>query len=155
MSKSAVPVLLALAAALSASSAAEAKAAKPPGACKYVTTTDVEHVMGWHVDSIKWKKYDIAGATGSMCVLDSSQGVVTVTLPDPGSPFPGITAFNNTEPELVKTSRESGAYIAMYNSTVYVTKHGMDVSVHVIPTEHPASYAEVEPFAKIVIARIK
>ena len=132
-----------------------AQGATPKRACAMVTRTDVEHVLGWHVDSAREKRYDVMGRTGAMCFLEAHDGVVTVTIPDPGSGFPGMTAFNTTDTQLVRTVPTAGATVALFNSTVYVSRHGIDVSVRAIGNDRVASYSDVEPFAKVVIARIK
>jgi hypothetical protein len=132
-----------------------AGAAAQKAACTMISRADVEHVLGWHVDTVEDKRYDMLGRTGDMCFFEAHDGVVTVTVPDPGSAFPGMTAYNTPDTSLVQTVPMQGAAVAIYNSTVYVSRHGKDVSVKVTGNDRVASYADVQPFAKIVVRKLK
>ena len=123
---------------------------------RLLTKVDVFRLIGWNVSSVTRKPYDLQGATGKMCFLTSPQGVVVVTLPDAGAPFPGTTAFNDPQAQgLALTVYGMGASVVLYNGTAYVTKRHRDASVRVVPNDHPASYQEVRPFAKPLIRRMR
>jgi hypothetical protein len=123
--------------------------------CALVDKTDVFRLLGWTVDEISKRPYRLQENTGKMCFLHSAQGEVIVTVPDAESTFPGMSPFNDPNADgLVKTVYGLGASVELYNGTVYVTKHRRDTSVRVVPNDHPASYGEVEGFARIVVRRM-
>lgn len=127
----------------------------PQNPCAFVSDTDVLHVLGWNVATRERKAYDLHGGTGAMCFLSSSQGQVIVILPDPGSDFPGISVYNDPNAaQLQQKVYGLGAEVTLYNGTVYVVRARRNIAVRVVPDSHAASYAEVEGFAKIVIARM-
>ena len=45
--------------------------------------------------------------------------------------------------------------VTYYNGTAYMTVHRRDVAVRVVQNSHVASYIEVEPFAEMIIRRVK
>ena len=148
----AVPVFMA--AVIAGAHCAQAAAANDP--CRLLTRTDVFRLNGWNIARSERKRYDVQGASGAMCFLTSPQGVVVVTLPDPGAGFPGLTAFNDPQANgLALTVHGMGAEVVLYNGTAYISKRHRDASVRVVPNDHPASYQEVQPFAKPLIRRLR
>ena len=142
------------AAIISGSTSARAAAGNDP--CRLLTPADVFRLNGWNIARTERKRYDVQGASGTMCFLTSPQGVVVVTLPDPGAGFPGLTAFNDPQANgLALTVHGMGAEVVLYNGTAYISKRHRDVSVRVVPNDHPASYYEVQPFAKPLIRRLR
>jgi hypothetical protein len=123
--------------------------------CSFVTNNDVLHLLGWTVDSRERRPYNLHGGTGTMCFIGSSQGQVVVIVPDFGSDYPGISVYNDPNATgLAQKVPGMGAEVTLYNGTVYIVAHHRDVAVRVVPDSHAASYAEVEPFAKVVIQRL-
>jgi hypothetical protein len=140
-----------LASALPLSGAAPAERQLSP--CSLLTRGEVERLTAWHVDSVHPRRYSFNGASGAMCVFDSSQGTVVVIVPDRGMPFPGDSPF--TDPgssALVRHDPATGIEVMYYNGTASMTVRKRDVAVRVVPASHIASYFEVEPFAERVIA---
>jgi hypothetical protein len=139
-------------ASIGVSNPAAAKASDP---CGFVSNDDVLHLLGWTVDGRQRRPYDLHGGTGSMCFISSSQGQVIVILPDPGSDYPGISVYSDPNADgLARKVYGLGAEVTLYNSTVYVLKKHRDVAVRVVPDSHAASYAEVQGFAKVLIAHL-
>lgn len=131
--------------------AALASIQQPLSACGFVSNDDVLHLLGWTVDGRERRPYDLHGGTGAMCFISSTQGQVIVIVPDPGTAYPGISPDNDPSATgLVRHVTEFGADVTLYNGTVYVVKHHRNVAVRVVPQDHMASYAEVEPFAKVI-----
>lgn len=131
-------------------------AAKPLDVCGVITKRDIFRVLGWTVEHVRERKYDFGTTTGKMCNYESSQGIVTTIMPDPGSPFPGLSSDNTPDSgDLVETLPGLGAQVQLFNGSVFVTRNRKRVSVRVVPESHPASYADVEPFAKIIVARFR
>jgi hypothetical protein len=131
--------------------AARASIEKPLSPCGFVSNDDVLHLLGWTVDGRQRRPYDLHGGTGAMCFISSTQGQVIVIVPDPGTAYPGISPDSDPGAAgLVRHVTEFGADVTLYNGTVYVVKHHRKVAVRVVPQDHMASYAEVEPFAKVI-----
>lgn len=149
-------VVAAVALGFAAGHARSATAAVSANPCSLVTKTDVYRVLGWTIDSKERKKYDMLGATGSMCFLSSTQGQVIVTQPDPGTTYPGASVYSQADAAgLARTVYGLGAEVVLYNGTVYVSKHHRKAAVRVVPNDHNASYDEVQGFANVLVPRLK
>ncbi len=136
--------------------AVRARALKTPDACALVSDADAFRLLGWSLSGRERRRYAVAGASGSICFLDSSQGKIVVTVPDRGVAFVGATPFNDSgAASLARHVYGLGGDVVLYDGTAFVTRYKRSVSVHVVPDAHPASYDDVEGFAKIVIARLK
>ena len=147
---------LTVVAALSSPAHAAATRNAPLGPCSLVTKTDVLRILGWTVDSKEKKKYDMLGATGSMCFLSSTQGQVIVTQPDPGTTYPGASVYSQSDAAgLARPVYGLGAEVVLYNGTVYVSAHHRKAAVRVVPNDHNASYDEVQGFANVLVPRLK
>ena len=147
---------LTVAAALSTPARAATRPAGAAGPCALVTKDDVFRILGWTIDSKEKKTYDMLGATGAMCFLSSTQGQVIVTQPDPGTTYPGASVYSQSDAAgLARTVHGLGADVVLYNGTVYVSKHHRKVAVRVVPSDHSASYDEVQGFANVLIPRLK
>ena len=130
---------------------ARASIEKAINPCSFVSDDDVTHLLGWTVTGRERRPYDLHGGTGAMCFIASSKGQVIVIVPDPGTAYPGISPDSDPGAAgLVRHVTEFGADVTLYNGTVYVVKHHRNVAVRVVPQDHMASYAEVEPFAKVI-----
>ncbi|MGH7755000.1 MAG: hypothetical protein ACREM8_01790 [Vulcanimicrobiaceae bacterium] len=127
----------------------------PINPCAILRPNDVFRLNGWTITSITHKRYAILGDTGKMCFLESSQGVIVVTVPDYGLGFPGLSVFN--DPQAADYTRQIHGYpadVEIYNQTVYVTKHKQSLSVRVAPDEGMATYYDLEPFVKVIVKRM-
>ena len=124
--------------------------------CRIVGKDDVLRILGWHVDTVRGRRYDFGGLSGGMCNMSSRVGSVTVIVPDIGSEFPGLTPDNTPDSgTTVQSLRGLGADVQLFNGTVYITSGHHRVAVRVVPEAHPASNQEIEPFAKIAVAHMR
>jgi hypothetical protein len=145
-----------LAATLLVCSRAPAAAATQPAVCSVITKRDIFRILGWTVDHVRKRTYNFGTTTGKMCNYESSEGIVTTIMPDPGSAFPGLSSDNTPDSgNLVETLPGLGAQVQLFNGSVFVTRDRRRVSVRVVPESHPASYADVEPFAKVIVGRFR
>lgn len=134
---------------------AEAKASRLDP-CALLRRADVTRLTTWQVDSVKRKRYDLAGAAGTMCFFEAALGAVIVIVPDRGYPFPGDSPFTNPSDQgVVRRDPTTNVEVTYYNGTVYMNVHRRDVAVRLVPQSHIASFFEVEPFAGVVIPRIR
>lgn len=128
----------------------------PPDPCTLVSDDDAFRLLGWTLEGRTRKRYAIAGATGTLCFLDSQQGKIVVTVPDRGVDFIGVTPFSDSgAASMARHVYGLGGDVRLYNGTAYVTRYKRSVSVHVVPNENPASYDDVAGFAKTVIAHLR
>jgi hypothetical protein len=139
-------------------------AAAWPSACRAVPTRefapcsllggkDVSGLTAWHLETVHGKRYAFNGATGAMCFYEAKEGTVIVIVPDRDSPFPGDSPFSDPGSEgMHRRDHASGIAVTYYNGTAYMTVGHNDLAVRVVPTDHIASYFEVEPFAERLIA---
>jgi len=135
---------------------AHARPQVAPDPCKLVADRDAFRLLGWTVDSRERRPYAIMSATGKVCFLHASQGQIIVTVPDRGIEFVGATPYNDSSAKsLAQPVHGLGADVLLYNGTVYVTRYKRPVSVHVVPNDAPASYADVEGFARVTIAHMR
>jgi hypothetical protein len=126
-----------------------------PGPCGFVTRTQLERTLHWHVTSARVSEYHLPQTSGSLCTYDAAEGTVLVTLPDHGSSF-----FQNND--LVDPFKNQlglrvtgiGASAEMFDNTAYLSKHGQGVSIAVLPTEGAADVASLTALAKIVARRM-
>jgi hypothetical protein len=58
-----------------------------PGPCGFLSRTQVERTLHWHVTAARESEYHLPQTSGSLCTYDASEGTVLVTLPDHGSSF--------------------------------------------------------------------
>jgi len=127
-----------------------------PDPCALVTKDDAFRLLGWSLAGSERKRYAIAGARGSICFLDSAQGKIIVTVPDRGVDFIGATPYNDSvAASLARHVYGLGGDVLLYNGTAYVTRYKRSVSVHVVPSESPASYDDVEGFARTTLAHMR
>lgn len=121
--------------------------------CSLLEGTDVTLLMTWHMQSVHVKRYAFNGASGAMCFYEAKEGTVIVIVPDRDSPYPGQSPFVDPESEGVhRRDQASGIAVTYYNGTAYMTVGHDDLAVRVVPTDHIASYFEIEPFAERLIA---
>lgn len=155
--------IYALALILAANSAATPEPKPPIDPCALLTSENVFRLYGWNVTSEKrsyHRFYTSAGyafhrRAGWSCDLESTQGVVTVTVAAPNAAFPGDTPFD--EPYQRGYAMEVHGYpasILLFNGTVYIRRNHNTVSVHVVPNDHTASYNEIEGVIPIVVRRL-
>jgi hypothetical protein len=122
-----------------------------PGPCGFLSRTQVERTLHWHVTAARESEYHLPQTSGSLCTYDASEGTVLVTLPDHGSSF-----FQNND--LVDPFKNQlglrvtgiGASAEMFDNTAYLSKHGQGISIAVLPTEGGADVASLTALAKIV-----
>jgi hypothetical protein len=137
------------------------KAAVDP--CTLVSNENVFRLLGWTITSRKrayHHYYSPAGyafhtRAGSLCFLESSQGVVTVTVADPNAAFPSDTPFE--EPYQRVYAKEIHGYpasVLLFPGTAYIRRNHRDVAVKVSPNDHVASYYDVEGFVPIVVRKL-
>ncbi|GAC1395379.1 MAG: hypothetical protein NVS2B8_06550 [Vulcanimicrobiaceae bacterium] len=127
-----------------------------PDPCKLVGNDDAFRLLGWTIDQREKRPYAILGATGKICFLHASQGQIIVTVPDRGIGFVGATPYNDSNAKsLARPVFGLGADVVLYNGTVYVTRYKRSISVHVVPNDAPASYADVEGFAQVAIRHMQ
>lgn len=135
---------------------ARARVVKPLDACALVTNEDAFRLLGWSLTSRGRKRYAIGGATGSLCFIESSQGEIIVTVPDRGVDFIGATPYSDSgAASMARHVYGLQGDVVLYNGTAYVTRYKRSVSVHVVPLQNPASYDDVEGFAKTVIGHMR
>jgi hypothetical protein len=147
-------VCIVTAVAIASSVSASAVPSPTSGVCSVITNADIFRLLGWHVDHVRKRSYHFGSMSGRMCNYESSQGIVTTIVPDSGTPFPGISADNTPDAgDLVQTLPGFGARVQVFNGTVFVTRNRTRVAVRVVPESNPASYADVEPFAKVIVSR--
>ncbi len=136
--------------------AASARGPSAPDPCTLVGPADAFRLLGWTIDGHEKRPYSIMGASGTICFLHASQGQIIVTVPDRGIDFVGATPYNDTNAKsLARPVYGLGADVVLYNGTVYVTRYKRSVSVHVVPNDAPASYADVEGFARVAIRHMR
>jgi hypothetical protein len=122
-------------------------------ACSLLAGSDVAGLTTWHVRSVHAKHYSFNGATGAMCFYEANEGTVIVIVPDRDTPFPGDSPFVDPSSEGVhRRDQASGIAVTYYNGTAYMTVGHDDLAVRVVPTDHIASFFELEPFAERLIA---
>ena len=127
-----------------------------PDPCSLVSDQDAFRLLGWTVGGRSRKHYAVAGATGSLCFIDSPQGKIIVTVPARGVDFIGVTPYSDSGAAgLARHVYGLGGEVELYNGTAYVTRYKRSVSVHVVPNENPASYDDVAGFAKTVLAHLR
>ena len=122
-----------------------------PGACRFLSRTQVARTLHWHVTAARDSAYHLPQTSGSLCTYDADEGTVLVTLPDHGSSF-----FQNND--LVDPFKNQlgvrvtglGASAELFDNTAYLSKHGQGVSIAVLPTEGAADVDSLEALAKIV-----
>lgn len=149
----AIVLLVAIGTAASARAAPSRAAGLDP--CTFVGDRDAFRLLGWTIDGRRRRPYAVMGATGTMCFLHASQGQIIVTVPDRGIDFVGATPYNDSSAKsLARPVYGLGADVVLYNGTVFVTRFKRSVSVHVVPNDAPASYADVEGFAKVAIGHM-
>ncbi|GAC1309838.1 MAG: hypothetical protein NVS2B3_08450 [Vulcanimicrobiaceae bacterium] len=137
-------------------SRAAASTSLAPDPCSLVTKDDAFRLLGWTLEGRARKRYAIAGATGTICFLDSPQGKIIVTVPDRGADFIGATPYSDSgAASMSRHVYGLGGDVMLYNGTAYVTRYKRSVSVHVVPNENPASYDDVEGFAKTVLSHLR
>jgi hypothetical protein len=139
----------------------EPKASIDP--CALLTTENVFRLLGWTVTSEKRAYrhfYSAAGyafhrRAGWSCTLESSQGVVTVTVAAQNAAFPADTPFDEPyQRGFAKEIRGYPASVLLFNGTVYIRRNHHEVSVRVVPYDHAASYNEIEGVVPIVVRRL-
>lgn len=125
------------------------------GVCSLMARDDVAHFTGWEIASVSKRRYSIQGATGRMCTIESSQGNIFVILPDAGMPFPdaGAASSNGSLAAVTSHFSDRGIPVSIYRGTAFFALGSQDVAVRMVPTDHDASNAEVEPLARALIAR--
>ena len=136
----------------------DARAVRPaaPDPCTLVSKTDAFRLLGWSLAGSERKRYAVAGATGTICFLDSPQGKIIVTVPDHGADFIGMTPYSDSgAASLARHVYGLGGDVLLYNGTAYVTRYKRSVSVHVVPNENPASYDDVEGFARTILGHMR
>ena len=125
-------------------------------ACSLLTPADVSHLTGWDVNATHRRRYSIHGASGAMCSLESTQGIVLVMVPDIGSPYPGDAALAASGAnEFASHGHEFGTEVTTVHGTAYFTVGERDIAVRLVPTDHDPSNAEVEPFARAILERLR
>lgn len=140
---------------LATARASGARAESSLDPCSLLRKSDVTRLTTWQVDSVRKKRYNLGGATGSMCFFEASQGTVIVMMPDHGYPFPGESSRSDLASQgVVRRDPATGVQVTYYNGTIYMNVHRRDVAVRLVPASHIASFFEVEPFAGVVIPRI-
>jgi hypothetical protein len=123
--------------------------------CSLLRRTEVTRLTTWQVQSIRRKRYNLAGATGTMCFFEANQGTVIVMVPDHGYPFPGDSPFTDPQAQgVVRRDPTTRVEVTYYNGTIYMNVRHHDISVRLVPASHIASFFEVEPFAGVVIPRV-
>ena len=124
-------------------------------ACSLLSAADVSHLTGWEVSATHRRRYSIHGASGNMCSLEATQGIVLVMLPDAGSPYPGDAALAASGGnEFASHGHEFGTEVTTVHGTAYFNVRDQDIAVRVVPTDHDASNAEVEPFAHAILEKL-
>ncbi|GAC1539911.1 MAG: hypothetical protein NVS3B16_01430 [Vulcanimicrobiaceae bacterium] len=133
-----------------------ARAARPPlDPCALVSKRDAFRLLGWELTEHKRRRYAVAGATGAVCFLEAAQGKIIVTVPDRGVNFIGATPYSDSgAASIARHVFGLGGEVVLYNGTAFITRYKRSVSVHVVPNENPASYDDVEGFARPVLARM-
>lgn len=118
-------------------------------ACEFITKAQITTYTQWQIDSETQKPYALQGATGHMCLYESSLGTLIVFLPDLGSPYPGNDALGDSANHFERTIDDVSTMFT--NGTISMTLGHTDVAVRVVPMDLPASYQDVEPFAGLMI----
>ena len=140
-----------IAVAIGFSRALAAPAVAAPGVCAVIAKNDVARLSGWQIANVEKRVYHSHGATGRMCTFDSNEGQIVVVMPDIGAPFPGqeLAAAATYD----RHTRVGDQDVKLSNGVGYFAIGRQGVAIRVLPNDHPASYAEVEPYVRIAIAR--
>ncbi len=123
--------------------------------CRIVGKNDILRILGWHVEHVRERRYRFGALSGDMCNQESPEGIVTTILPAAGSSCPGITPDNAPDAgELVTTEPGHGGDAQIFSGGVYVVRNHRRACVRVVPETHPASNADVQPFANVIRNRL-
>jgi hypothetical protein len=131
--------------------------------CTLLSNENVYRLLGWNVTARKRDYrhyYTRAGyafhtRAGWICFLESSEGVVTVSVADQNAALPADTPFE--EPYQRVYGKELHGYpasVLLYPGTAYIRRNHHEVSIKVSPYDHVASYDEVEPFVPVVVRKL-